>query len=36
VEFYTSDLEGEYEAVLKGIDAEGKKIELKWEFLVKR
>ena len=36
VEFYTSDLEGEYEAVLKGIDAEGKKIELKWEFQVKR
>lgn len=35
VEFYTSDLEGEYEAVLKGIDAEGKKIELKWEFQVK-
>jgi hypothetical protein len=29
-------LEGEYEAVLKGIDAEGKKIELKWEFQVKR
>ena len=35
VEFYTSDLGGEYVAVLKGIDAEGKKIELKWEFEVK-
>ena len=35
VEFYTSDLGGEYVAVLKGIDAEGKKIDLKWEFEVK-
>lgn len=35
VNFYTSDLEGEYVAVLKGIDAEGKKVELKWEFQVK-
>ena len=34
-EFYTSDLEGEYVAVLQGIDADGKKIELKWEFEVK-
>ena len=32
---YTSDLEGEYVATLKGVDTEGKKIELEWEFQVK-
>ena len=35
VEFYTSDLEGVYVATLQGVDAEGKKIEVKWEFEVK-
>lgn len=34
-EFYTSDLEGNYVAVLQGIDADGKRIEMKWEFQVK-
>jgi hypothetical protein len=33
--FYTSDLEGVYVATLKGISAEGQKIEEKWEFEVK-
>ena len=35
VEFYTSDLQGEYVAVLQGVGADGKKIDLKWEFEVK-
>lgn len=35
VEFYTSDLEGKYIAVLQGITGEGKKIEEHWEFEVK-
>lgn len=34
-EFYTSDLDGTYVATLEGVDNEGKKIELKWEFEVK-
>lgn len=34
-EFYTSDLEGTYIATLNGIDADGKEIEMKWEFEVK-
>lgn len=33
--FYTSDLEGTYVATLQGVDAEGKKIELNWEFEVR-
>lgn len=32
--FYTSDLEGTYVATLQGVDAEGKKIEIEWEFVV--
>ena len=36
VEFYTSDLQGEYVAVLQGVGADGKKIDLKWEFEVKQ
>ena len=35
VEFYTSDLEGTYVATLQGRDAEGKKINVTWEFEVK-
>ena len=34
--FYTSDMEGTYVATLSGMDAEGKKIEVKWEFVVQR
>ena len=34
-EFYTSDLEGVYVATLQGVDADGKMIEVKWEFEVK-
>lgn len=34
-EFYTSDLEGTYVATLQGLDADGKKIEVTWEFEVK-
>ena len=36
VDFYTSDLEGTYVATLQGRDADGKPIEVKWEFEVKR
>ena len=35
-DFYTSDLEGTYIATLQGRDADGKPIEVKWEFEVKR
>lgn len=35
VEFYTSDMEGMYVATLEGVTADGKKIEMKWEFEVK-
>ena len=34
-EFYTSDLEGIYVATLQGVDADGKRIEVKWEFEVR-
>ena len=33
--FYTSDLNGVYVATLTGLDAEGKKIEERWEFEVR-
>ena len=33
--FFTSDLEGTYVATLNGVAADGKKIEMKWEFEVK-
>lgn len=36
VEFYTSDLEGTYVVTLQGIAADGKKLEVKWEFEVTR
>ena len=32
--FYTSDMEGTYVATLTGMDAEGKKIQVKYEFVV--
>ena len=35
LEFYTSDLAGKYVATLQGVDANGKKIEVKWEFEVR-
>jgi hypothetical protein len=35
VEFYTSDLEGIYVATLQGVDADGKRIEINWEFEVR-
>lgn len=34
VAFYTSDMEGTYLATLSGMDADGKRIEVKWEFVV--
>ena len=34
-EFYTSDLEGIYVATLQGVDADGKRIEVEWEFEVR-
>ena len=36
VEFYTSDLEGAYVATLQGVLEDGKKVEVKCEFEVKR
>ena len=33
--FYTSDLEGTYVATLEGVNGDGKKIEIEWEFEVK-
>ena len=36
VEFYTSDLEGTYVATLQGVLEDGKKVEVKCEFEVKR
>lgn len=33
--FYTSDLEGTYVATLEGVNDDGKKIEIEWEFEVK-
>ena len=35
VEFYTSDMEGTYIATLKGVTADGKKVEIKQEFDVR-
>ena len=35
VEFYTSDLEGTYVATLQGVLEDGKKVEVKCEFVVK-
>ena len=34
-EFYTSDLEGFYVAVLQGVTEDGKEIDLRWEFEVR-
>ena len=34
-EFYTSDMEGTYIATLKGVTADGKKVEIKQEFDVR-
>jgi len=34
VTFFTSDMEGTYVATLNGMDAEGKKIEVKCEFVI--
>lgn len=35
VSFYTSDLEGTYVATIQGMDTEGKKVEIEWEFEVR-
>jgi len=36
VEFYTSDLEGTYMATLQGVLEDGRKVDVKWTFEVKR